>query len=102
MEEGTADGMTAAYLHGYDGLAGYLGVSVKTARALDGRINFPKCPLPGVVRDVVLFRIAEIDEAIDRIRREKSQVSDPVMRPAGRGTRFFDVKAAAAEILNGS
>lgn len=87
------------YLHGYDALGAYLGVSVKVARALDARINFPKCPLPGKVRELTLFRISEVDETIDRIRQEKAQVVDPGTRPIGNGNRFFDVKAAAAEIL---
>jgi hypothetical protein len=87
-----------AYAHGFDGLGQHLGMSTKAARSLDARVGFPRCVLPGVVRDVVLFRLSEVDEAIDRSRREKSQVADPVTRPAGN--RFFDAKAAASELLS--
>ena len=91
-----------SYAHGYDALGVYLGVSVKVARALDARINFPKCPLPGVVRDVVLFRLSEVDATIDRIRRERAAAGEAALqadkdskgwkRP---GVRDLDVKAFA-------
>ena len=95
--------MNRAYVHGYDGLAEYLGgISPKAARALDARINFPKCPLPGVVRDVVLFRLSEVDATIDRIRRERAAASEAALqadkdakgwkRP---GVRDMNVKAFA-------
>ena len=97
--------MNRAYVHGYDGLAEYLGgISPKAARALDARINFPKCPLPGVVRDVVLFRIIEVDERIDEIRRERAAADDDAIQ-ADRtakgskrpGVRDLNVKAFVEE-----
>ena len=92
------------YLHGFDGLALYLGVSPKTARAIDARVNFPKSPLPGVVRDVVLFRIIEVDERIDEIRRERAAADDAAIQ-ADRtakgwkrpGVRDLNVKAFVQE-----
>jgi len=89
------------YLHGYDSLGVYLGVSVKVARTLDARINFPKCPLPGVVRDVVLLSISEIDETIDRLRQEKSQFTDPATRPSGKDVRHLDVARFASAMMEG-
>ena len=88
-----------AYAHGFDGLGQYLGMSTKAARALDARVGFPRCVLPGVVRETVLFRLSEIDETIDRIRQEKCQpIEVSVCRP--KGNRFFDAKAAANELLS--
>ena len=90
-----------AYAHGFDGLGQYLGMSAKAARSLDARVFFPRCVLPGVIRQTVLFRLSEIDERIDAIRREKAEFTDPRTRPTGKEVRVLDVKRFADSMLNG-
>lgn len=80
--------MTAGYCRGYSGLANYLGVSAKSARSLDRRVKLPRILLPGVQRDVLLFKLSEIDEALSRFRADA-----PVPKPT------IDINMLVEEIV---
>ena len=72
-----------SYVRGYTGLGMFLGMTAKSARALDGRIifdgktGFPKHRVPGVKKETLLFKISDIEKVMERYRadREEENVS---------------------------
>ena len=60
--------MTTGYAAGLAGLAEYLGKSPKSTRTLLRRVSIPEIRLPGLKREVVLFKLSDVDEALARFR----------------------------------
>ena len=59
-----------AYAKGITGLAAYLDMDPKSARKLLQRVHIPRIVLPGTMRDTVLFRLADIDVALNKYRQD--------------------------------
>lgn len=56
------------YAAGIGGLAAYIGKSPKATRALLARVKLPAIRLPGTIRETVLFKLSDVDEALARYR----------------------------------
>lgn len=67
---------TRGYAAGIAGLAGYLGKSPKSTRALLLRVKIPSIRLPGVTRETILFKLSDVDEALARYRVDVPVQSD--------------------------
>ena len=83
-----------SYVRGYTGLGLYLGMTAKSARALDGRIifdgktGFPKHRVPGVKKETLLFKVSDIEKVMERYRSDRDQENVSV-----------DVSAVVAQVL---
>ena len=68
-----------SYLRGYTGLGLFLGMTAKSARALDGRIEFdgkpgfPKHRVPGVKKETLLFKVSDIERVMETYRADRDQ-----------------------------
>ena len=83
-----------SYVRGFTGLGLFLGMTAKSARALDGRIvfdgkpGFPKHRVPGVKKETLLFKISDIEKVMERYRADRDQENVTV-----------DVAAVVAQVL---
>ena len=83
-----------SYVRGYTGLGMFLGMTAKSARALDGRIifdgktGFPKHRVPGVKKETLLFKVSDIEKVMERYRADRDQENVSV-----------DVSAVVAQVL---
>ena len=85
-----------AYARGFTGLAEHLGVTAKTARAIDKQVKFPKVEIPGIIRPTTLFKISDIDEALAKFRIEV--VADAPLEEEGTLDLDKRVSEIAAEV----
>lgn len=75
------------YAAGIAGLAAYIGKSPKATRSLLLRVQIPSIRLPGTIRETVLFKLSDVDEALARYRVDAPDA------PA------IDIEAVVASVL---
>lgn len=64
------------YAAGIAGLAEYIGKCPKATRSLLLRVKIPQIRLPGTVRETILFKLSDVDEALARYRVDAPVQSD--------------------------